>query len=612
MEKINTRVALVSMPVLSAHYPSFQLGLLKPTLEREGIDVQTFCMYMYFGAHVGFKLNSALSEARPCIASEWIWAKVAFGDVGNEQDYIDHYRTSLNEICEEGGCTIQDLLDIRNDKAFSFIDFCVNNIDWSRFQIIGFSIVFQQMAASLALAEAIKKKHPDIAIILGGPTFEDDIAEGIMKGCPYVDYLHCGDADRSFPEMIHRFDKGQSMEGLKGLIWRKDGEVISNGRSPNLIDMDTTPIPDFDEYFYAFKESGFAKDPDRRDPMIPIESARGCWWGMRNHCTFCGLNRAGMDFRAKSTDNVMEMLKVLSQRYQHHYFNAIDNIMENEYIEKLFGKLADDRIDFHMHYEVRPHFSRQQLARLKQGGLHSVQPGVESFNTHVLKLMRKMTTAMRNVAFVKWCTYYNINNLYNILYGFPGETEEDYDQQSELIDIIPHLQPPYSVAVARPERGSPMFTDREKFSITEVTPAYCYYHIYPQDRFDLQSVAYYYYWKMSNLPDPKCYQPVIKKIRQWRHRWETKRPTLRYRKSPGTIHVEDNRNGGMVRYRYTDREAKLFEYLNDARTEKAIAREFDDDTAWIEDTLADFEEKKLVVHLDKQYLNVSLPVNPYF
>src|SRR2546421_5874675 len=73
-------VALISMPTLSARFPSFQLALLKPTLERQGIPVQTFSLFMYFGTQVGWRLNETLSDVYPCMLGEWIWTKAAFGD----------------------------------------------------------------------------------------------------------------------------------------------------------------------------------------------------------------------------------------------------------------------------------------------------------------------------------------------------------------------------------------------------------------------------------------------------------------------------------------------------------------------------------------------------
>src|SRR5262244_3751604 len=86
-------VALISMPALSARFPSFQLALLKPTLERAGISAQCFSMFMYFGTHIGWPLSEALAEVSPSMAGEWIWAKAAFGDAApdREEDYFRLY-----------------------------------------------------------------------------------------------------------------------------------------------------------------------------------------------------------------------------------------------------------------------------------------------------------------------------------------------------------------------------------------------------------------------------------------------------------------------------------------------------------------------------------------
>src|SRR5689334_18553093 len=147
-------VALISMPTLSARFPSFQLALLKPTLERAGIPVQAFSLFMYFGTYVGWRVNETLSDVNPCMLGEWIWTKAAFGDFANNEEYFQIYRGNLEAICHKAGCTLDDLRRLREEEAPKFIDFCVNSVDWSRFGVIGFSVVFQQTLASIALARA--------------------------------------------------------------------------------------------------------------------------------------------------------------------------------------------------------------------------------------------------------------------------------------------------------------------------------------------------------------------------------------------------------------------------------------------------------------------------
>src|SRR5436853_412005 len=70
------------------------------------------------------------------------------------------------------------------------------------------------------------------------------------------------------------------------------------------------------------------------------------------------------------------------------------------------------------------------------------QPGIESLSTHVLKLMRKGVRSVDNVNLLRWTLYYRIRVSWNLIWGFPQETEEDYVAQENLIQKIVHLPPP--------------------------------------------------------------------------------------------------------------------------------------------------------------------------
>ena len=611
-------VALVSMPTLSARFPSFQLGLLKPTLEQAGIPVQPFSLFMYFGNFVGWRINETLSDVYPCMVGEWIWTKAAFGDFADDDQYFEIYKHTFAGICDQAGCSLADFRRIRDEVAPEFIEFCVNSIDWSRFGLIGFSVVFQQTLASLALGRALKQRYPDIPIIMGGASFEDDIAEEIMRGCPQVDYIHCGDGEETFPQIVRRVYEGKSMQGQAGVFWRRDkdggdgGDISFGGRAPNFSRMNETPVPDFDEYFYARREGGYINWGGSQEVLLPIETARGCWWGMKNHCTFCGLNRAGMEFRAKDPDHVIAQLDVLSRRYGILDFNAIDNIMAPEYVGQLFTRLAEANTDIRIHYEVRPSLSRAQLKQMRHGGLFSIQPGVESLSTHLLKLMRKHTTGMRNLELIKWCTYYGINNLYNILARFPGETLADYQLQAGIIPKIHHWQAPWAIAKARADRGSPMYVEPETQSIRSLVPSPCYDFLFPKDRFNLQRVSYYFEHEMGDTLADHEYDEIFDAVTIWQQRWQqAPRPYLRYRKAWATILIDDGRNGSPRSFSYCDDPATLYEYCADARSPKEIAAKFDA-APWVESALAEFVARDLMVFLDNRYLSLALPENPYF
>src|SRR4051794_11480819 len=125
-------VALVSMPSLSARFPSFQLALLKPTLEAAGIPAQCFSLFMYFGTHVGWGIAEAISEVYSCMAGEWIWSKAAFGEaaIGRRRAaYFDLYEPDFEVICRRAGCTRGGPVGNQGENAPGVFDFFVREND---------------------------------------------------------------------------------------------------------------------------------------------------------------------------------------------------------------------------------------------------------------------------------------------------------------------------------------------------------------------------------------------------------------------------------------------------------------------------------------------------
>lgn len=605
-------VALVSMPTLAARFPSFQLALLKPTLERAGFTVKPLSLFLRFGEQIGWRLNEALANVYPCMVGEWIWAKAAFGEFGDKDEYFHRYRSNFKAICAEADCTPDDIVHVRERETQKFIDWALREIDWPSYGLVGFTVVFQQMVASLALAKAVRRKHPELPIIFGGATFEDDIAFEIMSHNPEVDFIHCGDADLSLPEVVSRVYSDQPMTGTRGMMWRADGKVAYEGRAANFADLDRSPVPDFDEYFATRSRVKYDRYQGAREVMLPIETARGCWYGMKNHCTFCGLNRAGMEFRSMSPDRVLDMLKLLSGRYGVRHFNAIDNILAPAYISRLFGRLAEAHSDLRLHYEIRPKLTRAQLGVVRRGGLTSVQPGIESFSTNVLRLMRKNTTGITNLELLKWTTYYGIDNSYNILFGFPGESTQDYREQAEVIRRISHLQPPYAMAQARPDRGSPMFARPTEHSISALRPSSCYRHIYPPE-YDLRRVAYFFEHDLDGQMPHDGYRECFDLVAEWKQRWKKKpqRPYLRYLKTWESVSIHDGRGTERCSHRFDDEKALLYELCADAKTKGELLAEIDRDASWLEDALQQFVDMDLMVFMDDRYLSLALPENPY-
>ena len=102
--------------------------------------------------------------------------------------------------------------------------------------------------------------------------------------------------------------------------------------------MDALPVPDFDDYFDLL-----ARDPALygATPSLLMETSRGCWWGAKSHCTFCGLNGGAMGFRSKGADRVLAELDALRSRWPLQNVSVVDNILDMKYFGTLLPRLAE-------------------------------------------------------------------------------------------------------------------------------------------------------------------------------------------------------------------------------------------------------------------------------
>src|SRR5207248_9221804 len=117
-----------------------------------------------------------------------------------------------------------------------------------------------------------------------------------------------------------------------------------------------------------------------------------------------------------------------------------------------------EHLDLDVFIETKSNLGKPQIELLARGGVKSMQPGIESLSAAQLKEMDKGVSPLQNLQCLKWSSYYGIHLSWNILLGFPQETDDDYRRQIQLIPSIVHFQPPESVGKFWLERFSPFFT----------------------------------------------------------------------------------------------------------------------------------------------------------
>lgn len=518
-------VLFVNMP-FSSLFPSIGVSLLTSILKSRGIGARVEYLNLDYAARVGPETYRFLCVGVPsqALIGDYVFASCLSPDRG--RDYDAYFRWVYDEfLTPDGHVAVSphtfavhpvasgERLRLLCETAGQFLDDCLERIDWLAYDVVGFTTTFAQNTASLALACRLKERYPQLTIVFGGANCEADMGLQLHRSFPFIDYVCSGESDESFPRLVEALAEGRPADDIPGVIYREGGESRFLSLTPLRVEnLDALPYPDYDDFF----EQSTAIGIDTTNHEIPVETSRGCWWGDKQHCTFCGLNGLTMTFRAKSPDRALQELISLSERYHTTNLFVVDNILSMRYLKDLLPELKRRSVGLDLFYETKANLTKEQIAVFRDAGISRVQPGIESLSTHVLRLMRKGTSALQNIQVLKWCRELGLGCTWNMLYGFPGETPEDYAEMIPLIWAIHHLQPPHACYPIRLDRFSPYFQDADAFGITAVRPAEAYQRVYDLPPEDLRNLAYYFDHAYADNRDPRTYvQEMLAAVRAW-------------------------------------------------------------------------------------------------
>jgi ribosomal peptide maturation radical SAM protein 1 len=608
------------MPFIAHFRPSIQLGLLKAIASSHGFPVETFHLNLDFARQVGPEPYEGICNyGRNLGLGEWLFSVAAFGEEAPDhgrrllEHCLEQYPTYTNRLLAALNQSEEYLFALRDRGVPEYLDRMMETVPWDRFEVVGFTATFQQNAASFALAARIKREFPSVKVLFGGANFEGEMGVELVRSIPCIDYAVIGEGDTAFPEFLIALQEGRDPAEVAGVACRRNGVVSEPRNRPLFRQLDNLPFPDYDEYFERAERLGLVPAWQRRRKVeVPFESARGCWWGQKHHCTFCGLNGKGIAFRGKSPERVLEELGQAAKRYRTSRFSAVDNILDMSYLKTFLPRLVEEGAGYDLFYELKANLTREQIALLKDAGVRCVQPGIESLNSHVLDLMGKGTTGIRNVNTLRWARYYGIDVVWNILYGFPGERAEDYRQQEEIIRRIPHLEPPNAFGRILLERFSPMFSDRASYPVRYMRPQASYGYVYPE-HVDLEQVAYTFDYEFEEGLPASEFRETERLVEAWKAAWRAgRKPSLTYQFAEGgVLQIEDLRDPSEpVAFEVSEPLASVYAALSDRPNTATRVKEglnLPLPTDELEAALDEFCAQGLMMREGRSFLSLALP-----
>lgn len=522
-----TQVLLINMPFASAGFPSMGLSVLKAALSGNNIpcDVQYFNI-SYRNYVSDPSVYDEISEY--WFSGEWVFGRDLFGGewAQSKRGGPNGIRSFLaaNRFTGQLQTLMDNLAGLRKGAGL-FLEACLDSVDWESYDIIGFTSVFSQQVASLALANRLKQLWPGKIIAFGGANCEGEMGQAVLSLFSFVDWVFSGDADISFPRAVKAWENGETAEGIEGMAYRQKGRLIYQG-SGCVMDMDALPHPDLDDYFMAVREQA----PGLVGTVpVSLEFSRGCWWGAKSQCTFCGLNRQSVEYRYKSPRRALQEINYAVSRHGIFDLRLIDNNIPPQFFHNVLPALGKQENKLKgLFVETKSNLSRKQILTLRRAGTRYWQPGIESLDTAMLRYMKKGTTMLQTVRLLKWAREYGLRPGWNFLHSFPGEDAESYDRMAALVPLITHFQPPEAITPVLLQRFSPLFNDRDKWGIKEIAACDAYRFIYPFEQEDLDRLAFRFDYQVDEniMPAPGYLDGVKQELENWKEYWKRKEPPL--------------------------------------------------------------------------------------
>lgn len=613
------KVALVNMPFSHSKYPSIQLGTLSALLKSKGIPVDCHHLNVHFAHKIGVPLYEMICEKR-ALFGEWIFSYLLFRDNPKRADYPRLFKPVFEQVAKESGHPTSFFEDMAAGTAPQFLTWALTAIDWGQYKIVGFTSTFDQNVASLTMAKLIKDLYSHVTIVFGGANYDGEMGLEYFRAFPFIDHVVVGEGEEVFPELV-RYILAENGGTVPSGVTYREGAAISFTPNHSLFsDFAKTGPPDYDDYYHLLAELGEAAQG--LDRILLYEGSRGCWWGEKHHCTFCGLNAQSMKFRAKSSEQAAQEMAYLSSRYDTARFRLVDNIIDMKYIESLFGRFAADHCDLDVFIETKSNLQKSQIRTLAVGGVKCMQPGLESLSMNQLQLMDKGVTPMQNIICLKWSAYYRIAVSWNILLGFPGETNEDYRRQIDLIPSLFHLHPPEGTGKFWLQRFSPYYTKPHEYGVRITGPWAAYEHVYDARQVDVKKIAYDFEYELDNWNvDPQVYQKLVDLVHEWQRLvGSSDRPFLYYSKAMDYVTVYDGRNpNAPLRKRYDWPAAGIIEVCNEAaksadQIRTLLAHRPHKDAILdgeIEQALGTLTAARILYKERDKYFTLAIPENPY-
>jgi radical SAM superfamily enzyme YgiQ (UPF0313 family) len=426
------KINLVLCPSWGIETPHLGIALLVAGLRRQGFEIEVY--------DLNIRVHNKYKE-------KGLWKSeedVHWEDEKCILEFIKENNTFLNSFVEE----------ILSEDA----------------PVIGFSIYNTTKKLSLELAKRIKRKDRDKIVIFGGQQcFPKESAEWLIKD-EAVDAIVIGEGDEILPELMGKIEKLKRIDFCPGIMYKENGKIIDCGMRPPISNLDCLPFPDFSDF--SLRSYG-------NPHQLPILSSRGCPY----QCVFCSTKLFWIKYRSMTGERIFQEVEYQLKKYRDtHFFTFNDHVINaNMHSLSRFCDLVLEVKSKTEHHNsnwkklswrgavvIRPELTYEFLKKMKDSGCIELEYGIESGSQKILDKMNKRFDIEVAERVIRDTHKVGISVRANFMFGFPGETEEDFQKTLDFLkrnsEVFTQVHP--SETFCHIDPYTYLFNHPEEFAVT--------------------------------------------------------------------------------------------------------------------------------------------------
>ncbi len=327
----------------------------------------------------------------------------------------------------------------------------VHRISQKSPDLIGITSCTYDYNDGIALAQILKEKIAGVPICFGG--IHASVLPGYTLNHSCIDFVVRGEGEYTFLELV----QGKSPQEIRGLSYKKKGEVVHNSHRPVIKNLDELPqlsyhLLPMDKYYPTAGQC-------RRLPAVAMVSSRGC----PGKCIFCCSSLTGHRVRRFSPQRILDEISFLVEHYGMKEVVFMDDTMTfpREEMVRLCNLLKQKKYEVIWDCSTRVNFVDQPLLELmKDAGCNQISFGIESGDDAVLHSIKKGHTIVQVKKAVQLAKKAGLEVRGSFILGFPADCEETMNRTIEIsheleLDLA-------SFYIATPYPGTEMFEWAEK------------------------------------------------------------------------------------------------------------------------------------------------------